>query len=97
MKRGKITKGEIATSVVFTLATTSILALAGIIYKSLTTQLDNTTALVTHHDTEIALVKQTIAPLPNEVEEIKESVQLILKNQAVMGAVQGIKLATTTP
>lgn len=90
-------RGEISATVIFTLATTSILALAGIVYEGIVTKLDSTTELVVHHDTEIALVKQTIAPLPEELKEVKESVNLILKNQAVMGAVQGIKLATTTP
>jgi hypothetical protein len=90
-------RGEISATVIFTLATTSILGLAGILYKNLTTKLDQTSSLVTIHDKDIALVQQSIQPLPEKIENIEESVNLILKNQAVMGAVEGIKLATTTP
>jgi predicted PurR-regulated permease PerM len=90
-------RGEISTAVIFTLATTTILGLAGIVYKELVNKLDTTATVVILHDKEIALQKQMLEPLPKKIENIEESVNLMLKNQAIMGAVQGIKLATTTP
>jgi len=89
----RYTKGTIAATALFTVGAGTFLGLIGIVYASLTGQVEKTADETRVNTVEIAVIKQQVSSIP----EMDKKMDLILQNQAFMGSLQGIRLATSTP